>query len=65
VRATVLTSEFLGDAKRVLVEVGELRQPMALRVGGGTRLAPGDIIHLDVNTPSVVVVPDDEHLTAS
>jgi iron(III) transport system ATP-binding protein len=65
VRARVLTSEFLGDAKRVLVEVGELRQPMAMRVGGGTRLAPGDIIHLDVNTPSVVVVPDDEPLTAS
>jgi iron(III) transport system ATP-binding protein len=65
VRGTVLTSEFLGDTKRVVVEVGELRQPVAVRVVGGTRLAPGDIIHLDVNTPGVVVVPDDEHWTAS
>ncbi len=65
VRATVLTSEFLGEADRVVVEVGELKQPVALRVVGGTRLAPGDIIHLDVDTPSVVVVPDDERWTAS
>jgi iron(III) transport system ATP-binding protein len=65
VRATVVASEFLGEADRVVVEVGDLRQPVALRVTGGTRLTPGDIIHLDVDTPSVVVVPDDEHSIAS
>ena len=65
VRATVVASEFLGEANRVVVEVGDLRQPVALRVTGGTRLIPGDIIHLDVDTPSVVVVPDDEHSIAS
>jgi iron(III) transport system ATP-binding protein len=65
VRATVVASEFLGEADRVVVEVGDLRQPMALRVTGGTRLTPGDSIHLDVDTPSVVVVPDDEHSIAS
>jgi iron(III) transport system ATP-binding protein len=65
VRATVVASEFLGEADRVVVEVGDLRQPVALRVTGGTRLTPGDIIHLDVDTPSVVVVPDDDHSIAS
>lgn len=65
VRATVVASEFLGEADRVVVEVGDLRQPVALRVTGGTRLIPGDIIHLDVDTPCVVVVPDDEHSIAS
>jgi hypothetical protein len=65
VRATVVASEFLGEADRVVVEVGDLRQPVALRVTGGTRLTPGDSIHLDVDTPSVVVVPDDEHSIAS
>jgi iron(III) transport system ATP-binding protein len=64
VRATVLTSEFLGEAERVVVEVGDLRHPVALRLVDGTRLAPGDIIHLDVDTPSAVVVSDDEHSVA-
>jgi iron(III) transport system ATP-binding protein len=65
VRATVVTSEFLGEAERVMVEVGDLSQPVALRVAGRAQLSPGDTIHLDVDTPSVVVVPDDEHWTAS
>jgi iron(III) transport system ATP-binding protein len=65
VRATVLTSEFLGEGARVVVDIGTPGQPLALRVVGGAPLAPGDTIHLDVDTPSIVIVPDDERWTAS
>jgi iron(III) transport system ATP-binding protein len=58
--ARVLASEFLGEANRVVVEVGELGHPVALRVPGRARLTPGDTIHLDLDAHGVFVVPDDE-----
>jgi iron(III) transport system ATP-binding protein len=60
VRARVVASEFFGEGDRIVVEVGDLRELVALRVPGRARVTPGDTIHLDVDTPSVVIVPDED-----
>ena len=59
VRGRVVASEFLGEGVRLVVEVGDLIEPVALRVLGRAHVSPGDTIHLDVDTPSVVIVPDE------
>jgi iron(III) transport system ATP-binding protein len=60
VRARVMGSEFLGKIDRVTLEVAGLATPVSLTAFGRARLVPGNLVHLEVESSSVVVVPDDE-----
>jgi iron(III) transport system ATP-binding protein len=59
-RARVLGSEFLGEIDRVTLDVAGLATPISLRTFGRARLVPGTWVYLEVESSSVVVVPDDE-----
>lgn len=58
--AEVLTSEFLGEIDRLTLRVAGLAEPVSLRMFGRARLVPGTPVHLEVESSSVIVVPDDE-----
>jgi iron(III) transport system ATP-binding protein len=58
--ARVLGSEFLGTIDRVTLDVAGVATPVSLTAFGRSRLVPGNFVHLEVESSSVVVVPDDE-----
>ena len=58
--ARVLASEFHGEIDRVTLDVSGLAAPVSLRVFGRAGLSAGSLVYLDVESSSVVVVPDDE-----
>ena len=58
--ARVLASEFRGEIDRVTLDVAGLPAPVSLRMFGRARLVAGSSVHLEVESSSVVVVPDDE-----
>ena len=61
IRARIRASEFLGEIDRLTLDVAGLTAPVSLRMFGRSRLPPGSSIYLEVESSSVVVLPDDEH----
>jgi iron(III) transport system ATP-binding protein len=59
VPGTVLSSEFLGDVERLLVGVEALAAPVSLNVPSPSRIAPGDVIRLELDPRGTIVVPAD------
>ncbi len=60
IRATVVSSEFLGESDRMLLEVPGLERPLCLRTSGRAHIAPGHRVFLDIDPSGVVVFPDDD-----
>jgi iron(III) transport system ATP-binding protein len=60
IRATVLSSEFLGETHRMTLEVAGLDEPLCARTSGGGHLAAGNLVFLDVDPSGVLVVRDDD-----
>ena len=60
IRARVLASEFQGDIDRVTLDVAGLATPLSLRTFGRAQLVAGNVVHLEVASSSVFIVPDDE-----
>ena len=58
--ARVLASQFRGEIDRVTLDVAGLPAPVSLRVFGRAGLVAGSSVNLEVESSSVVVVPDDE-----
>ncbi|OFW13353.1 MAG: hypothetical protein A3F70_00340 [Acidobacteria bacterium RIFCSPLOWO2_12_FULL_67_14] len=58
--AMVVSSEFLGESDRMMLEVPGLDRPLCLRTFGRAHMAPGHRVFLDVDPAGVVVVPDDD-----
>ena len=58
--ARVLASQFRGEIDRVTLDVAGLPAPVSLRVFGRAGLVAGSLVNLEVESSSVVVVPDDE-----
>jgi iron(III) transport system ATP-binding protein len=65
VRATVVSSEFLGDASRMTLDVPGLDAPVWLLASSYPAAAPGNTIFLDVDESGVVVCADDDHSVQS
>jgi hypothetical protein len=59
VAARVVSTEFLGDADWMTLEVAGLDRPLSLRTSSRSRLRPGTPVFLDVDPSSVVVLSDD------
>jgi iron(III) transport system ATP-binding protein len=59
IRARVIRTTFLGEVDHVLLEVAGLESPVALRAAGRTRLAPDEIVHLDIHRDAVFVLAHD------
>jgi iron(III) transport system ATP-binding protein len=59
-RARVRAAEFLGEIDRVTLDVAGLATPIAVTSFGRAQLSPGTSVFLEVDSSSVVVVPDDE-----
>jgi iron(III) transport system ATP-binding protein len=60
VRARVLRTEFHGETDRVLFDVDGCGGPLTARLGGRSRLTPGDVVFLDVDAARAVVFLDDD-----
>jgi iron(III) transport system ATP-binding protein len=65
VRATVVSSEFLGDASRMMLDVPGLDVPVWLLASNSVSAVPGNTLFLDVDESGVVVCPDDDHSVQS
>ena len=65
IRGRVVSSEFLGETERVLVDVADMPSPISVRTLGRLRLVPGDMVHLDVDSSQVIVLPDEGIAPAS
>jgi iron(III) transport system ATP-binding protein len=59
-RATVLSSEFLGETHRMTFDVAGLDEPLCARTSGGIHRTPGERVFLDVDASGVLVVQDDD-----
>jgi iron(III) transport system ATP-binding protein len=60
IRATVRSSEFLGETQRMTVDVAGLDEPLCARTPGGAHAAAGDLVFLNVDASGVLVVRDDD-----
>jgi iron(III) transport system ATP-binding protein len=65
IRATVVSCEFLGDARRMTLDVPGLDAPVWLLASNSVPAGPGNTIYLDVDESGVVVCPPDDHSVQS
>jgi hypothetical protein len=59
IRATVVGSEFLGEAHRMTCAIAGLEQPLVVRTTAPPPCAPGDAVFLNIDAAGAVVVADD------
>lgn len=55
----VVSSEFLGEVDRVVVDLGDERGTVSMRVFGRAGLEPGDAVFLEIDARHAAIVPDD------